>query len=183
MIALAPSIDARSCERFDNLVTVRPDGCWQWTGSTDKGYGHFGLKVDGRWRTVKAHRFSYERQIGPIGDMQIDHLCRNRACVNPAHLEPVDNRTNTLRGQAPVAFNARVTHCPKGHEYTPGNTTTKRTVSGVGRECRKCNLARMRHGRHVEGGFACTTCGIAYGTQRGLSVHLSKFHGRSEAGR
>lgn len=168
----------RAIERFNSQYAPAEDGCWTWLGSTDKGYGLLGLKIGGTWRTVKAHRFSYELNVGPIPKgLQLDHLCRNRACVNPAHLEPVDNRTNSLRGQSPVALNARATHCPKGHEYTPDNTIVKATRCGLGRECRQCGRERQRRKAQVEGGLACPVCGGTYGSRKGLNAHMGKRHG------
>lgn len=72
--------------------------CWQWTGATDRGYGKFYA----RYKTVRAHRWLYEQLVGPVaGDLMLDHLCRNRACVNPDHLEPVPQRLNIIRGAGP----------------------------------------------------------------------------------
>lgn len=117
--------------------------CLLWTAGRDAdGYGKF--KVDGR--TVRAHRWLYEHWIGPIPDgLELDHLCRTPACVNPAHLEPVDARTNTLRGNNPAALNARKTHCKRGHEFDDKNTYAP--PSG-GRICRRC--AADHHARYRE---------------------------------
>lgn len=108
--------------------------CWLWQGGlTSKGYGRFSV---GRHGNVVAHRFAYELLIGPIPDgLVIDHLCRNRACQNPAHMEPVTNQVNVLRGVGPTAQLARRTHCTNGHEYTPANTYLR---PDGGRRCVTC---------------------------------------------
>ena len=126
-----------TADRFWSFVDVRGhDECWEWTGGRNTGYGQF---VIGR-RTWYAHRIAYELQVGPIPEgMQIDHLCRNRACQNAGHLEPVTPRENVLRSASPSAQNAKKTTCPAGHPYDEANTywTPART-----RSCRLCNRAR-----------------------------------------
>ena len=118
---------------------INPEtGCWEWTANRSQdGYGR--IKVSGR--KVKAHRVSYELTYGPIPEgLTIDHLCRVRHCINPAHLEVVTNRENILRGHAFTAVNAAKTHCPQGHEYTPENTY----ISPKGyRKCRACETSRL----------------------------------------
>lgn len=109
-------------------------GCWVWTSALVNGYGVFSV-WDGRWRTVSAHRWSYERVKGAISmGLVIDHLCRNPVCVNPDHLEAVTSRVNTLRGVGPSARNAAKTHCPQGHPYEGANLY----VSRGGRVCLAC---------------------------------------------
>jgi hypothetical protein len=78
-------------------VAVASDGCWNWTGALSRnGYGRFGPQAG---LTVGAHRFAYELLVGPIPEgLDLDHLCRNRRCVNPAHLEPVGRSENLARG-------------------------------------------------------------------------------------
>ena len=85
-------------ERFWARVYVGPETrCWLWKTPGLGGYGSFMLKRVRKY----AHRWSYEELVGPIpADLEIDHLCRNRACVNPAHLEPVTRKINTQRGLA-----------------------------------------------------------------------------------
>ena len=110
---------------------VRTDGCWFWVASINpQGYGNISVKK----RTVGAHRFSYEAFVGPIPEgLQIDHLCRNRRCVNPDHLEPVTGKEN--RHRAALAQ----THCKRGHAFTEETTYWY----GNKRQCRKCkNLNR-----------------------------------------
>lgn len=84
-------------ERFKNKYSVDEHGCWVWQASLDKdGYALFN---DQNYKTVRAHRFSYEITFQKIAaGMVIDHLCKNRRCVNPEHLEPVTNKENILRG-------------------------------------------------------------------------------------
>ena len=81
-------------ERFWARVQMgAPDECWNWTGATDRGYGY--VTVKGFRAPLKAHRMAYEFSVGPIpAGMQIDHVCFNRSCVNPAHLRVVTNKQN-----------------------------------------------------------------------------------------
>ena len=119
--------------KFWNSVE-RTTTCWLWRAGKDTGgYGVITVQR----RKTKAHRFAYELLVGPIPKgLQIDHLCRVRNCVNPAHLEPVSQRENVLRGIAPPARQARQTHCKRGHEFTSENTMTE-AKSGK-RHCRAC---------------------------------------------
>lgn len=83
-------------------VRVTSSGCWEWPGNQRGGYGRIETKVAGKRRRPAAHRVFYEEFVGPIPDgLSIDHLCRNRACVNPDHLEPVSMRENLLRKSLP----------------------------------------------------------------------------------
>ena len=130
-----------TADRFWAKVTRdREDGCWEWTGGMTSGYGRFFVGGQSRPKQVGAHRWAYQHLIGPIPDgLQLDHLCRNRACVNPAHLEPVSQRVNVLRGEGLSAKQARQTHCRHGHEFTPENT---RMAKGRKRHCRQCQHYR-----------------------------------------
>lgn len=107
--------------RFSNKVRRSETGCWEWTGcKTKSGYGKLSILTS---RPVLAHRFAFEffRYSIPEG-LEIDHLCRNRGCVNPFHLQPVTRRTNIMRGVNFSALNAKKTHCPSGHPYSEENT-------------------------------------------------------------
>lgn len=128
-------------ERLLSRVEFADDGCMTWTGFLDPdGYGQ--ITVNGR--TTRTHRFSYEHHVGLIPNgLVIDHLCRNRACVNPEHLEPVTPDENTRRGLAPTALNARKTHCKRGHPLSGYNLVP---VPG-GRSCRTCRVEATRQWR------------------------------------
>jgi len=92
--------------------------CWNWLGSKYKnGYGKLGRAG------VMAHRIAYELTRGHVPEtMCLDHLCKNRQCVNPDHLEIVSLVENVMRGDSQFAKNARKTHCKHGHEFTAKNT-------------------------------------------------------------
>lgn len=131
-------------QRFWSKVHVLPNGCWIWTAATShRGYGLFrvGSRSDSSRKSIHAHRFAYECLVGtiPLG-LQSDHLCRNRACVNPSHIELVTAQENAQRG-----LNGRLkTHCAQGHPFN--KTNTYRNQRGW-RKCRTCNRERMRASR------------------------------------
>lgn len=119
-------------DRLMDKVEQRGD-CWEFVGARRNGYGVLGVDR----ATVYAHRYIYERMVAEIPPgLVIDHLCRNRACVNPAHLEPVPQRLNCLRGER---AGSRVSECKRGHAYTPENTYTN--PQGY-RSCRTCKRER-----------------------------------------
>jgi hypothetical protein len=108
--------------------------CWEWTASKNaEGYG----RVNWHGEVRKSHRVAYELLVGPIPKgLTLDHLCRNRPCVSPRHLEPVTGRTNILRGIGASAQNARKTHCIRQHPFDLPNTYW--TPKGGDRQCRTC---------------------------------------------
>jgi len=135
-------------ERFDRLHVKSPvsDGCWEWAASGNgSGYGKFWNGT----RLVYAHRFAYERWVGPIPDGRvIDHLCRNPGCVNPDHLEAVTVDENTRRGVSPGARAGRSGLCKNGHALEGENLYVR--SDGRGRECRACRSeARKAHYRRT----------------------------------
>lgn len=129
-----PRRDAR--ERFFAKVKTTASGCWEWQGWCNPGgYGQF--CPAGRQR-VMAHRFSYELFVGQIpAELQLDHLCRNPACVNPEHLEPVTAKEN-MRRSRPFRLWEK---CSRGHEFTPENTWYGKDGR---RLCRACDRDRHR---------------------------------------
>lgn len=105
-------------DRIMSRVYMKPDcSCWFWRGIHDRdGYA----KMTHRNRPIAVYRLAYETFKAPIPDgMEMDHICRERGCVNPSHVEPVTSRENTLRSPiAPAAINARMEKCPNGHEFS-----------------------------------------------------------------
>lgn len=130
-------------KRFEARLTPGPDACWNWIGAQAgslRPYGHFTMA--GRVG-IYAHRWSYEYHVGPIPEgLEIDHLCANRLCVNPWHLEPVTGAVNRRR------YAETFTHCPQGHEYTPENTSVG-TGPKAGKQCRTCKREAERRSREA----------------------------------
>lgn len=144
-------------QRFFKLIELKDDGCWRWAGWIGPtGYARF--------EQQGAHRWSYNQFVGVIPpDLQIDHLCRNRACVNPGHLETVtaseNQRRSPLRRNPLCAILQRAkTHCPHGHEYTPANIYR---APGFPRRryCKACMVARreslLTPGGRIKVSVAC----------------------------
>lgn len=132
-------------------------GCWLWTATQDShGYGSFSFSAF--TTTTRAHRIAYMLAVGPIPDgLVLDHLCCNKLCVNPQHLEPVTDRVNILRGTGVTAQNAQKTHCPQGHPYTDENVYSP---PGNGyRHCRTCMSERTaRTNAKRPKRFVCEVC-------------------------
>lgn len=102
-------------DRFWDKV-LKTDTCWVWIGKlSDQGYG---ILTDYETKQYRAHLLAWTWENGPVPDgLELDHLCRNRACVRVSHLEAVTHKTNMERGA-----NAQATHCANGHPRTPENT-------------------------------------------------------------
>jgi hypothetical protein len=125
-----PEITEMVRERFHEKW-VEDGECWRWTAAfSNRGYSAY--------RESSGHRYSYAIHVGPIPDgLEIDHLCRNKWCVNPDHLEAVTPSENTLR--------AKGDHCKHGHEYTPENTMLRQMPAGhTTRRCRECGRNQWR---------------------------------------
>lgn len=139
--------DTNKVQIFEKQVASKLQilgSCWVFTGCKDhKGYGYF--RVGGRsGKNFRLHKWTWEAINGPMPEnLQCDHVCRVRACCNPFHIEPVSPKVNTARGIGPGAINARKTHCPYGHEYTPENTR----ITYGRRRCRTCIRAAKRRKR------------------------------------
>lgn len=142
-----PRRSTRTLEQriFDRIAI--DDGCWAWIGSINRenGYGQFTHRETGVPTSMRAHRAVYELLVGPIPEgLTIDHLCCNKACVRPSHLEPVTHVENMRRASVNGLLHgkhprAKQTHCLRGHEFTPENT--RRNKNGT-RICVTCNRER-----------------------------------------
>lgn len=127
MIELSPRIVAK----------IAFGDCWEWTGARSDGYGH--IRSAGAVRL--AHRVVWETLVGPVPEgMELDHLCRNRGCVNPDHMQVVTHRTNGLRGYGAAGQHARKALCPRGHPYDMIVKNGGRTARG----CLRCQAAKTR---------------------------------------
>jgi hypothetical protein len=129
----------RALERFLQKVSIHPNGCWLWTGSTRNGYGQ--VRIDKVLHY--SHRILWEH-VYDKQPVELDHLCRTPRCVNPEHLEDVTHRTNVLRGRGQSARNAVKTHCKRNHPLSGQNLK----MVGSKRQCRTCINARKRTAYH-----------------------------------
>lgn len=145
-----PALTATQIAKFYSHVTLDPEtGCHVWQGRlNDSGYGMVGIDK----KQYRAHRVSYVINFGEHAPgLVLDHLCRNRACINADHLEPVTSRTNTLRGEGLAAINSLKSHCPRGHAMVDSNKIGD-NVGTHGRACRSCdNAARIARRRGLSG--------------------------------
>ena len=134
-----PSIKERL---FKSFKINKKTGCWEWQLSINTfGYGQ--IRVNNPRSMRKPHRIMYELMKGKIPKkLSLDHLCRNRACINPDHLEVVTNKENILRGVGITAQNAKKTHCKRGHRLSGKNLFFYKKANQ--RMCRTCNYIRNK---------------------------------------
>lgn len=122
-------------------ITIEPNGCWR-PSNLPKSNGYVRLNLRGE--SFSGHRLMYELFVGPVPpDKVLDHLCRNRWCCNPQHLEVVTQQENVLRGDGPGRF-ARRTECHRGHPFDEQNTYYRK---GGGRACKACQAEATRRYR------------------------------------
>lgn len=138
-------------ERFWTKVAKTFGGCWVWLATKSiGGYGQF--RLDGQMRYAHVVSYAWDRGPKPSG-LDLDHLCRNRSCVNPAHLEPVTHQENCRRGDVGKLVGARKlakTHCPKGHSYADAYTSSgHRICRSCARDKSRAQKARLRQERAV----------------------------------
>lgn len=122
---------------FWSRVNCLNNGCWEWTAALGHGYGHFAYQGKKHY----AHKFAYESiNNTTIKNKEIHHLCKNRKCVNPDHLEILTKKEHQIKENPLIIKQMLKTHCPQGHPYDLFNTQFRRGS----RQCRICTLNRKR---------------------------------------
>lgn len=141
----SPFIQHKITSRMEVVEMGYDTPCWI-SDRAEAGKGYTKLGINGV--TMLTHRVAYQAWRGPIPDgLIIDHLCRNRACCNPSHLEPVTYRENLMRGETLTASEAAQTHCKRGHAFDAANTYYR--PDRHGRICRTCSADAARRRRQL----------------------------------
>lgn len=133
-------------------------GCWNWTASTIKGYGQFGIRINGKSVNLRAHRLSCRLHYGSVpGDRDIHHKCENKLCVRPDHLEPVTEleHLSELTPTFLAYVNKRKTHCPCGLPLSGDNLIAYSSKHPEWRRCRACvkRNSEKSNSRRVNGKY------------------------------
>lgn len=143
--------DELTKRRFEKLF-VKGEGCWEWTGTKNKGYGTFHAVIEGKRRSIKAHRVSlaiHKRVEIPLG-LFVMHSCDNPGCVNPEHLSIGTRKDNMMdaaaKGRICTIGKSNFTNCPKGHPLSGPNVY--KTKLGH-RKCRECTRVNQRKNYHA----------------------------------
>jgi hypothetical protein len=162
-------------ERFKKYVDVQQSGCWKWTGSLTKGYGQMSDTYNKgvKRRSILAHRFAYERKYGCVPEgKQLDHLCRNRWCCNPDHLEPVTCKENLNRGHHPNMILKRSGVCKRGHAVNKENMYYRKNGRlGYCRICQNNLIKKRRQLCHDK--YPCSRAEF----EEGCKAHQDKLFG------
>jgi len=143
-----------SPQKFLSVLKVQEDGCWIWPGKSDgSGYG----VIHHNGKNLRTHKYSYTVVFGRVVTKEVlHHICHNKLCVNPDHLEDLTHSEHTFVTPGTPSYNNRLkTHCIRGHEFSPENTYIRQLKNTTGRVCRKCTTirqqaqdARKKHGQN-----------------------------------
>ena len=138
-------------QRIQNNIHISSRGCWEWQGMKDRdGYGTMWISDSGKKKIRFTHRMSYEAHVEPIpNDLEIDHLCLNKACCNPEHLEVVTTQENTRRRDLAHEYDK---YCRNGHARTSENTYIAKTGMRSCRICRKLATRAYRERKKLLAG-------------------------------
>lgn len=155
---------------FNKIAIDLESGCWNWLGAKDEdGYGFFAVNH----HQTRVHRIVHAWAIGPVPKgvaarkfAQVDHLCRNKSCCNPVHLELVTQRVNVARGSSPIADSMKRTNCIYGHPLTAVKNNPRR------RECKTCDSLRHKARRSGPNAEKCREIG-----RRAAKKHYDKKRG------